>query len=286
MRFLVLIVVSLILAAGVVFFMLGQKRAPVAKVEDGHYVLLSKKDIPAGAFIKTADQFYWLEVDEDKYSDEDKELLLRKETTNLADFEGAVARSFLNKNEPVERSKLVTPKEGGFMSAVLYPGMRAVSVGVNLVSGNAGFIFPGDRVDLLLTHEVTDEEGSNSFATETFIEDIRVLAIDQKVSNPDRQAFIAKTVTLEVTPKQAEAVLVAEELGRISLILRSIGIPDASKDVPAFEKGYTMDDDVSKIITHQKPAANRGSVTITRGRSKENVTVDEGVPEPVRSNLQ
>lgn len=284
MRFLVLIAVSLLLAAGVVFFMLGQKRAPVAQIEDGHYVLISKSNIEPGTFIKTAEQFSWFEVNEDKYSDTDKALFLRKSETNLTDFEGAVVRSYLNKNEPVVRSKLVTPKEGGFMSAVLYPGMRAVSVGVNLVSGNAGFIFPGDRVDLLLTHQVSDEEGQHNFATETFIEDIRVLAIDQKVSNPERQAFIAKTVTLEVTPKQAEEVLVAEEIGKISLILRSIGkgIPNAEA-IDDAEKGYTLDNDVSKIITHQRPMMNSGTVMVTRGRTTQKVTVQEGA-QPQQGN--
>lgn len=283
MRFLVLIAVSLLLAVGVVFFMLGQKRAPVVVVEDGHYVLISNQDVEAGTFIKTSEQFTWLEINEDKYQQKEKDLFLRKSETNLVDFEGAVVRSYLNKNEPVLRSKLVTPKEGGFMSAVLYPGMRAVSVGVNLVSGNAGFIFPGDRVDLLLTHEVSDEEGQRNFATETFIEDIRVLAIDQKVSNPERQAFIAKTVTLEVTPKQAEGVLVAEELGKVSLILRSIGkavLPVNLDIIDANEgKGYTLDNDVSKIITHSKPMTNSSSVVVTRGRTSQRVVVQEEAPQ-------
>ena len=274
MRFLVLIIVSLVLAAGVIFFMLGQKRAPVEKVEDGHYVLLALTDVVPGTFIKTGEQFTWREIDEDKFEAEEVSQFLRKSTTSKGEFDGSVVRSFINKGEPVLRSKLVTPKEGRFMSAVLYPGMRAVSVGVNLVSGNAGFIFPGDRVDLLLTHEVRSEDGNTGFATETFIENIRVLAIDQKVNNPDRQAFIAKTVTLEVTPKQAEEVLVAEEIGKISLILRSIGRNlEAESHV---QRGYTLDNDVSKIITNQRPALNSGSVSVTRGRSTENIAVESG----------
>ena len=274
MRFLVLIIVSILLAVGVMFFMVGQKTQPVAQVEDGHFVLISRVDIEPGSFIKSAEQFTWQEIDDEKYEAADRSQFMRKAQTKLTDIDGAVVRSFIKANEPVMRKKLVTPQEGGFMSAVLYPGMRAVSVGVNLVSGNAGFIFPGDKVDLLLTHEVDDDAGKQSFATETFIENIRVLAIDQKTSNPERQAFIAKTVTLEVTPKQAEGVLVAEELGKISLILRSMGNVTFNEIDAVEEKGYTLDNDVSKIITHQNPMINSGSVTVTRGRSTETISVE------------
>ena len=283
MRFLVLIIVSILLAVGVIFFMVGQKQ-PATQVEDGHYILISNVDIEPGSFIKSGEQFTFVALDDSKYDDKEKSQFMRKAETKLSDIDGAVVRSFIKANEPVFRKKLVTPQEGGFMSAVLYPGMRAVSVGVNLVSGNAGFIFPGDKVDLLLTHEVDDEAGKQSFATETFIEDIRVLAIDQKTSNPDRQAFIAKTVTLEVTPKQAEAVLVAEELGKISLILRSMGNVtfngiDSAIAIDSNErKGYTLDNDVSKIITHQNPMINSGSVTVTRGRTTEKITVENALP--------
>ena len=283
MRFLVLIVVSIVLAVGVIFFMAGQKQ-PVAQVEDGHWVLVSRMDIEPGSFVKSGEQFSWQQIDDSKYEEKEKSQFMRKAETKLEDIDGAVVRSFIKANEPVLRKKLVTPQEGGFMSAVLYPGMRAMTVGVTLVSGNAGFIFPGDKVDLLLTHEVDDESGKQGFATETFIQDIRVLAIDQKTSNPERQAFIAKTVTIEVTPKQAEEVLVAEELGKISLILRSMGSVTFTGvdtiDMNESTKGYTLDNDVSKIITHKNPIVNSGSVIVTRGRSTENVTVNTATPEP------
>lgn len=283
MRFLVLIIVSLALAGGVIFFMIGQKTAPKVQVADGHYVLVSRVDVQPGTFIKTTDMLAWVELPAGKYSEEQQAKFLRKDATNAAEFDGAVARSFIAKNEPIVRTNVVTPKEGGFMSAVLYPGMRAVSVAVNLVSGNAGFIFPGDRVDLLLTHEVDDGNGTKSYATETFIEDVRVLAIDQKLNNPERQAFIPKTVTLEASPKQAEEILVAEELGKVSLILRSMGNVSFSEVQKPSSKGYTRDREVSKIITATKPNLQSGVITVTRGNTTQTISV-EYVEEDTRYN--
>ena len=162
------------------------------------------------------------------------------------------------------------------MSAVLQPNMRAISVGVDVVSANAGFIFPGDKVDLLLTHEIDTPNGEKSHATETFVEDVRVLAIDQHVSNPDNKAVIPKTVTLEVTPKQAEEVLVAEELGTISLILRSVGSVTITDVKNVVEKTYTKDNEVSRVINEYKPnPASITSITITRGKVTSNVSLEK-----------
>lgn len=143
------------------------------------------------------------------------------------EFNGAVARRAIAAGEPITPNLLVKASEGGFMSAVLQPGMRAVSIAVNATSGNAGFVFPGDKVDLIVTHTipVNTAEGQpqqNIIASETFIENVRVLAIDQMLDNPENKAILAKTVTIEVTPKQAEMVNVATDLGKISLSLRSL----------------------------------------------------------------
>ncbi|PIR32136.1 MAG: Flp pilus assembly protein CpaB, partial [Alphaproteobacteria bacterium CG11_big_fil_rev_8_21_14_0_20_44_7] len=220
MRFVILIVVALAMAGGVVFYMQNKGHKNVATIDDSNYTLIAVKDILPGSFIKTGEHFIWQDIPEGKYPKEVSAKFLRKGSFDISELDGAVARRFIAGNEPLDRDFVVTPGEGGFMSAVLYPGMRAISIGVTLVSGNAGFIFPGDKVDLLLTHQVSSVDGDRSYVTETFVQDVRVLAIDQNVNNPDKKAQIAKTVTLEVSPKQAEEVLVAEELGKISLILR------------------------------------------------------------------
>lgn len=112
-----------------------------------------------------------------------------------------VARRAIQKGEPILKTVLVKSNEGGFMSAVLEPGKRAVSIAVDSTSGNAGFIFPGDKVDLILTHSVTNQSVQTR-ASETFVEDVRVLAVDQMLDNPENKAVLAKTVTLEVTPNR------------------------------------------------------------------------------------
>jgi pilus assembly protein CpaB len=112
----------------------------------------------------------------------------------------------------------------GFLAAVLAPGTRAVTVGVDVVSGAAGLIWPGDRVDLILTQSIDSqtEAPGRRVAAETVLRDVRVIAIDQQIAQGGNEtATVAKTVTLEVTPTKAEYVQVATKLGRLSLALRS-----------------------------------------------------------------
>lgn len=274
MRFVILIVVALGLAGAFVFMSGGNQGQAPAQIDDGEYVLVATRDLLPGSFIKVYDSFKWVDIENGKYAPEVQAKFMRKNATNLQEIEGAVVRRFMGRDEPIDRDYIVAPGEGGFMSAVLYPGMRAISIGVNVVSGNAGFIFPGDRVDLLLTHRVEGPDGGESYATETFVEDVRVLAIDQQVNNPDRKAVIAKTVTLEVLPKQAEQVLVAEELGKISLILRSMGANKFAEGDDGSKKSYTRDDEVSKVIERIRPVEGNVRVTITRGKNADNIDLE------------
>ena len=117
----------------------------------------------------------------------------------------------------------LNPGDRGFLAAVLGPGMRAVTVGVDAVSGLAGLVWPGDRVDLILTQsqDGSDVPPARRVSGETVLHDVRVLAIDRQLmqgatsESPETQA--ARTVTLEVTPADAERVVVAARLGHLSL---------------------------------------------------------------------
>lgn len=251
-------IVGLLFALLTASMLSGGKKKPV---DDSNFVLVTKSNLQPGTFIKINDHLAFI----DMRGKSEKPEWLRKKDINISNFEGAVVRSLLKAGEPLDKAKVVTPKEGGFMSAVLYPGMRAISVGVNVVSANAGFIFPGDRVDLLLTHEIGSTEGNTSHVTETVTENVRVLAIDQQVNNVNNKAFVPKTVTLEVTPKQAEEILVAQELGKISLILRSQGGSETLT-----EKTFTRDSDVSKVIHNSRPGVEATEVTVTRGKPSGN----------------
>ena len=272
-KYLVLAFVGFFLAIAVAMYLqqnIGTKEAPV--VDDGNDVLIAKTDLTSGTFIVGGVHLDWKAIPESQIKPE----YLLKKSFNPAQYEGAVVRKLIEAGTPISKELVVTPRDGGFLSAVLQPNMRAISVGVDVVSANAGFIFPGDKVDLLLTHEIDTPNGEKSHATETFVEDVRVLAIDQHVSNPDNKAVIPKTVTLEVTPKQAEEVLVAEELGKISLILRSVGSVTITDVKNVVEKTYTKDNEVSRVINEYKPnPASITSITITRGKVTSNVSLEK-----------
>jgi len=137
---------------------------------------------------------------------------------------------------------------------------------VNATSGNAGFISPGDRVDLIITHRIKiqsggEGRGQESVVSETFVRNVRVLAVDQMLDNPENKAILAKTVTVEVNDAQAEQIAVATEMGKISMALRSLAGAPKSGSRGATEK------DISPIMgTGAMPR-----VRVIRGDEIENV---------------
>ena len=140
---------------------------------------------------------------------------------------GTVVRNEITAGQPLTQGTLVKPGDRGFLAAALGPGMRAVTVAVSATSSVAGFVFPGDRVDLVLTQEVGGgNNGPSLRASETIIRNIRVLATDQRTSaqNEEGKPEVRNisTVTLEATPKIAEKIAVAQTIGQVSLSLRSL----------------------------------------------------------------
>lgn len=140
---------------------------------------------------------------------------------------GTVVRNEISAGQPVTQGSLIRPGERGFLAAALGPGMRAVTVGVSVTSGVAGFVFPGDRVDLVLTQEVEGGgDGAPLRVSETIIRNIRVLAVDQRLDGRNAEGNQVpqetSTVTFEATPKIAEKIAVAQTIGSLSLSLRSI----------------------------------------------------------------
>jgi pilus assembly protein CpaB len=166
----------------------------------------------------------------------------------MEDFVGAVVRAAISDGEPITEGRVVRPGDRGFLAAVLQPGDRAVTVPVTVSSGIAGFVFPGDRVDLLLTMTVQDDSGHHQrHASETLLTDLRVLAVDQRADDQNKQVVVEKTATLEVTPKEAETIAVATELGNLSLSLRSLARADGSEpQIAPFS--HTWDSDATHII--------------------------------------
>src|SRR5471032_904431 len=208
----------------------------------------------------------------------------------LSDFVGAVARVPIDAGEPVSEGKLVFAGTRGFMAAVLQPGARAVSVPVTATSAVSGFIYAGDRVDVLLTHVLNTQDGQHN-ATETVLRNARVIAMDQKLDfSPGDKPDVAKTATLELTPKQSEIVTLAVKMGDLSLVLRSLqenmeeGADPALADTAPAQPGdsYTRDAQVSRLIADTPattPVASEPAhvVFVLRGSAAAKQDVD-GTP--------
>ncbi|HWW65686.1 MAG TPA: Flp pilus assembly protein CpaB [Sphingomonadaceae bacterium] len=194
-----------------------------AEVPVGPEILVATRALPVGTII---------EPDSIRFQPWPKELIenayyLRK-GTDVQSLVGTVVRNAISAGQPVTQGSLVKPGDRGFLAAALGPGMRAVTVSVSAASGVAGFVFPGDRIDLVLTQTVNGGgDGPPLKASETIVRNMRVLATDQRTDNKvgeDGKTVVEtfSTVTLEATPKIAEKIAVAQTIGQLSLSLRSI----------------------------------------------------------------
>ncbi len=196
--------------------------APAVPV--GPKILVARKALPVGTIIDLESLTFqpWpQELMQDAYYSEGGP------DADLSKMVGTVVRNPITAGQPVTRGSLVGPKDRGFLAAALGPGMRAVTVPVSVTSGVAGFVFPGDRVDMVLTQEVRGGgDGPPLKVSETIIRNIRILATDQRIDQKDAEGnpapAVSSTVTLETTPRLAEKIAVAQSLGQLSLSLRSL----------------------------------------------------------------
>lgn len=215
-------IVTSLLARSLMIGASAPQAAAAARILDGPKVLVAQRALPVGTII-TADsvsfQPWPRDLVQDAYFMQDK--------TDMVKLLGTVVKNPITAGQPVTTGSLVAPGDRGFLAAALGAGMRAVTIPVSSRTGVAGFVFPGDHVDLLLTQTVKGEGESQALrATETILKNLRVLATDQST---DQETVEGKTrvkgfslVTVETTPKIAEELSVAESIGTISLSLRSI----------------------------------------------------------------
>ncbi|MDD5587454.1 MAG: Flp pilus assembly protein CpaB [Alphaproteobacteria bacterium] len=287
-RKLALLFVALIIAGGTIVLARSMMKesgghvtgpAPVAVETDE--VLVSARDLPAGTLIKETDlkwQPWPRGAAENGFAVKGK--------NDIQEFVGGVVRQGLRTGEPVMTGRVVKSHDQGFMAAVLNPGMRAVSVPVTPTGGVAGFIFPGDHVDVIVTHQITRKTNADPGGhkvSETVLTNARVLALDQRADDQTMEPKVAHTATLEVTPKQAETLALVNEIGTLSLSLRSLaqgmdeppGINDSVLEAAqqaigaggAVKTGMTWDSDVSNVLV--KPGNRQGAVQhiqIMRGK--------------------
>jgi pilus assembly protein CpaB len=292
-RTLILLIVALILAGGTTMmarFWLASQRAataeasPIAVPTPSKSVLIARSTLQRGQLLKPDDMSWepWPEGGIDK-----NYIVIGSKKPD--DFAGWVARLPIAAGEPITETKIIAPGNRGFLAAALHPGMRAVSVTVSVTSGISGFVFPGDQVDLLVTYSVQDAPRPGQTTqgplidhkvSETVLHDIRVIAIDQKLDSKAGEAVVAKTATFEVTPKESEIIALADQMGKLSLSLRSLvpgpgelrhEISDSSSSAPhnPLSETYTVDSDVSPLLRGpskgQATGADSGLVTILRG---------------------
>lgn len=269
-------------------------------------VYVAKEEIPVGAIIEQTmlDKQTW------------PEHLIGPDfimaTENAPTIVGMVARAPFQPREVIMRSKLANPDDPSFLAASLGEGMRAVTVSVNAVTSAAGFIYPGDRVDVLLTHtllsdkekmaaEQTEDKDDDIHGTyvkritEIIVPDVRVLAVDMKATAGQNQDDAKKkkppqNITLELNQTDAQRVRLAEADGEITLALRSLKDkgpswvrPSAEEDLTRtlppghFDQLYDFDKEFSPDMLKKAKAkenTTKSVITVVRGNKAEELEVE------------
>jgi pilus assembly protein CpaB len=174
-----------------------------------------------------------------------------------------VVLTAIEPNEPVLALKITGPGQRATLSALVKPGMKAVTIRVNDVEGVGGFVLPGDRVDVVLTRQI--DKGSAT--TEVVLQDARVLAVDQIADERAAKAAVAKSVTLEVNTVSAQKVWLASSVGNLSLLLRKAGDTSDAKT----RKITLKDLGTNEVVDDNK--APTATVTVTRASAKQEYTV-------------
>ncbi len=195
--------------------------APTVATDD---VLVAARELTFGTVLTPADMRWqsWPKANV-------PEGVIRKSASPDAvnEVNNSMLRSNFSDGEPFRRERLVKGGNSNFMAAMLTPGMRAVSINIEASGNNTagGFILPNDHVDVLHTihDDATAKAGGDGYVTEPILTNIRVLAIGQTVQEKNNERVVSGTsATLEVTPRQASILILAQRIGQLSLILRSM----------------------------------------------------------------
>jgi pilus assembly protein CpaB len=230
-------------------------------------VLVAAQTLPAGHFLKAEDMTWQAWPDANLMP----EYILQGGEKH-DEFAGSVVRNGIAAGEPITAGRLVKRGDRGFLAAVLKPGYRAMTVPLSSNAGLSGLVVPGDHVDVILTTQVSggsDKEVGHR-VSETVLDDIRVLAIDQKLDDQSKEAIMAHTATLEVTPKQAEILTLVSEMGKLAMSLRSVGSASNDSEEPGLTRTWDSEatDLYQKPATQQEAKASAVKVGVTRGTSE------------------
>jgi pilus assembly protein CpaB len=249
----ILILVGALGAAGLAAFLArglmgGQNKAAASATMEMTEIAVAAKAIEVGAKIMPGDLKWqgWPKTSIDA------SFITKEAQPNALESaaEGSVARMPLVNGEPVTAQKVIKADGAGFMAAVLTPGMRAVGVKLSPVAGAGGFILPNDRVDVIMTRKLAnDDSGVPTYRSATVLHDIRVLAVDQTSQEEgDSKTIVGKTATVEVSAQQAEVIALAEAMGDLSLSLRSLAQSDKVEDAADKPKGFGGDENSISVL--------------------------------------
>lgn len=226
---LLVLLVAVVLAIGIRLLLAGKPAVQPAAPPSEH-MLVAANDLPAGLLLR-ATEFVWQPI---AAKDVPKDAILQN-SVQAGALSGSLLHHPIARGTPILAGDIIRSDAPGFLAAALKPGLRAVSVAITDVSGNAGLIQPDDHIDLLLTQILRDSKTpSASVASETIAMNMRVIAVGSSFRRPKDNAEgngpgsvgPARTITLEVTPHAAEVIAVAARLGELSMSLRSFATND------------------------------------------------------------
>jgi pilus assembly protein CpaB len=209
-----------------------------------------------------------------------------KSVDELLGGQPRVALQAIQPNELILTNKITGPGQRASLSAVISTGMRAMTIRVNDVLGVAGFVLPGDRVDIMLTREIEQ----NNPVTNVLLQNVKVLGIDQKSDEQQANPDVVKAVTIEVTSEQAQKIVLAATVGKLSLALRDVsnveltpvkpisvkdlGVAEAIGTVDPKPEDKKVEKPVVKIVPKPKGTASLPSIGITRGTTRQEYKVN------------
>jgi pilus assembly protein CpaB len=189
-----------------------------------------------------------------------------------ANDERRVALRAIEINEPVLKNKVSGFGGRASLSTILSPEMRAATIRVNDINGVAGFILPGDHVDIMLTRP-TGSDSETNLLTDILLQNVKVLAIDQDANEDRAQPAVVKAVTLEVTPVQAQKLVLAQRLGQLSLALRNVTNAVAEKPKTVTLSDLRVGEVNQSLGETPKPAEKTVVVKQTPKKKKEGLSV-------------
>lgn len=265
--FLIAILVAILVQAS-----LGEKKKEQQKASNKVEIIVAAKNLATGRELAEGD-LKWQAWPEDSVF---AGAIVRQDKQKISEAASGRMLQSLAAGQPLHPGMIAGKGKGNFLAVTLKPGMRAIAISVKAQTMAGGFVGPGDRVDVIVTYKIKVRDKDNpavqsmidQYATETVLENVRVLAADQKAIREEEKAKVARTVTLEVSSAEAEKLALAQEMGDLKLSLRGIGDEEQVR-----QENITTDVEMSRVLQDlaRVQGANGGNSGIVRVYNGQNV---------------